>query len=387
MSSLRQAWLSTACVLLGCTGSDASTSATEDTAGATTTTTAAETDTGPATSSVDDTGATDETSAVPTGCRSGEGPAPFAPDGAAAAPGTLLADPSAPLPDDLADVGIYPAAPDLTVVPSGVVPYDPSWPLWSNGSDKHRYLVLPPGTQIDVGDPSAWRFPAGAVLIKTFLYDDGEGCAVPVETRVMRMTEDGTWDFAAYGWDETGDTATRLDLTLPVPRPVQVDGESFDHHVPAEIDCRSCHETGVGDALGLDATQLSQAQLQMLQPWLSAAVTPTPVTASDEETEAILGMFVGNCVHCHNGGDGPAAAFDLRPDVALANTIDQPTESSASAAGIRIVPGDPDSSILFAAYSGETDDPEVSPMPPVGVDRRDAVSVERLRTFIEGLRR
>ena len=384
MMRVRQAWLSMVGGLLGCGGADPSVSAGEDTGGSTTgapTTTTGDGD------DADGSEGADTTSGPAVGCPSGEGPAMAAPDGEPPAPGTLLADPSAALPDDLADLGIYPAVPDLTVVPAGVVPYEPSWPLWSNGSAKHRYLAMPAGTQIDVADPSAWRFPAGAVLVKTFLYDDGEGCAVPVETRVMRMTDDGSWDFAAYGWDETGESATRLDLTLPVPRPVQVDGETFDHHVPAEIDCRSCHETGLGDALGLDPTQLSAAQLQVLQPWLSAPVTPTPVPASDEATEAVLGLFVGNCVHCHNGGDGPAAAFDLRPAVALANTIDVPTDSSASAAGIRIVPGDPEASILFAAYSGETDDPEVSPMPPVGVDRRDAASIERLRTFIEGLRR
>jgi hypothetical protein len=46
------------------------------------------------------------------------------------------------------------------------------------------------------------------------------------------------------------------------------------------------------------------------------------------------------------------------------------------------VPGSPETSILFLAFSGETDDPEVSAMPPMGVDVRDQAAIELLRAFI-----
>ena len=41
--------------------------------------------------------------------------------------------------------------------------------------------------------------------------------------------------------------------------------------------------------------------------------------------------------------------------------------------------------ILFLAFSGETEDPEVKDMPPMGVDARDLDSIELLRTWIETL--
>ncbi len=43
------------------------------------------------------------------------------------------------------------------------------------------------------------------------------------------------------------------------------------------------------------------------------------------------------------------------------------------------------SSILFQAFSGETDDPEVGDMPPLGIDRRDAEAIEVLRGWIASL--
>ena len=328
----------------------------------------------------------------PAGCPSGSGPGLASVD---VQSGTLVDDPLAPLPDDLADVGIYPQAPDLSSVPDTAMLYEPAWPLWSNGSDKHRYMVLPAGTSIDTTDPEAWAFPPGTLLFKTFLYDDGgDGCPRPVETRLMRKKPEGGWDYAVYGWDVAGERAQRLDIAEPTPIAVVGEDGAFDHHVPARIECRACHESSLGEALGVERLQLSTplhgggvTQLETLagQGLLSTAVTGESIEHPDADTHALLGMLHGNCVHCHNGSAGPSSSFDLRHPVALDNIIDRPTESSASAAGIRIVPGSPEDSILFLAFSGETDDPEVKPMPPLGVDVRDRVSIELLRAFIENL--
>ena len=58
--------------------------------------------------------------------------------------------------------------------------------------------------------------------------------------------------------------------------------------------------------------------------------------------------------------------------------------SSASADGIRIVPGSPDESVLFAAVAG-SGDIETKDMPPVGVALRDAAAIELLREWIVAL--
>jgi hypothetical protein len=361
---------------------------TDDTSGGVGTTT----EVGASTGAVESSSSTESTRGEPMGCPSG--PAPVTRTGAVE-PGTLVADPLAPFPADLSDVGIYPDAPDLSVVPDVAIHYVPAWPLWSNGSGKHRYLVLPPDATIDASDPPAWVLPTGALMFKTFLFDDGvDGCPRPVETRVMRKASDGTWDYAVYGWDKAGVTGQRLDIGDRVPIEVTGDEGPFVHHVPARIECRACHESSWGDALGVERLQLStplgEASQPQLDAWWERGLLSDPVSSQiiehdDEATRQVLGMFAGNCVHCHNGSGGPSSSFDLRHDVALANTIDQPTESSASASGIRIVSGTPEQSILFLAFSGETNDPEVEPMPPVGVDVRDAAAVELLRAFISAL--
>lgn len=326
---------------------------------------------------------------IGAGCPSGDGTF----ESRASPPaGSLVTNPLAPLPDALAEVGIYPHAPDLSVVADAAIHYVPAWPLWSSGSEKHRYLVLPEGATVDTSDPERWVFPAGTLLFKTFLYGDGEnGCARPVETRVIRKAEDGSWDYAVYGWDASGLEASLLDIAEPVPIAVMGEGGAFDHHVPARIECRACHESFVAEVLGFSRIQLSVPriegegdQLEVLAAAgaLSAENDAEIIDDPDDTTRRVLGMFTGNCVHCHNGSGGPSSSFDLRHDVALANTVNQKTQSSASASGIRIVPGSPEASILFLAFSGETDDPEVSEMPPMGIDVRDQASIELLRAFI-----
>lgn len=307
-------------------------------------------------------------------------------------PGSLLADPLAPFPESFADVGLYPLAPDLEQVPQGAVHYEPAWPLWSNGSSKGRYLFLPEGGHID-NSTTPWVFPTGTLLFKTFSFDAGDG-AQAVETRVMRLAAED-WEFAVYRWrDDVGDADL---LEMKTPQPVAIGGaEPFEHLVPSRLQCRKCHESAPSRVLGLAELDLSEpgadggpSQLEAFA--ASGLFTSAPPAAPeriehpDAATRDVLGYLQGNCAHCHNGGNQGDAAFDMRHGVALENIIDHPTESSASAEGIRVVPGSPEESILFLAFSGETDNPEVKEMPPVGVQLRDADAVEALRAWISAL--
>ena len=285
----------------------------------------------------------------------------------------LLADPLVELPERLSDTGLFLSG-DVEDVHPAVVRYEPGWPLWSNGSDKVRHLVLPEGTAVDeTTDP--WTFPRGTLFLKTFRYEV-DGLVRPYETRALRLAADG-WEYGSWLWDldteePSVDDATRLDMVLPVlvsaPGP---DGTPFEHEIPNRLQCRKCHESGDTEVLGYNALQLSSDA--------SAPLHADPLTAD------VLGYFVGNCTHCHNGGFHASASFDLHPDVALANIVDHPTETSGTASGIRIVPGEPESSLLYLALSGEHDDPELKPMPPEGVQVRDAVAIERLREWIVAL--
>ncbi|HJL14748.1 MAG TPA: hypothetical protein RMH99_03775 [Sandaracinaceae bacterium LLY-WYZ-13_1] len=287
-------------------------------------------------------------------------------------------DPVGMLPERLSEVGIYPDPSDLDTLHDRAVVYAPVHPLWSNGSAKHRALLLPEGATIDNTEPERWRFPVGTLFFKTFSFDDG-----PVETRVIRRTDEG-WEYAAYRWDESGSDATRLDIARDTSVQGRLDGELVDHAIPSERQCRTCHESNETVVIGFEELQLG-ARMEALASEGVFAVPPPDETervrGSDAQSTEVLGYLQGNCVHCHNGVPGPANSFDMRHEVALGNLIEVPTGASAAEAGIRVVPGEPEESVLFRSFTGMNE----LPMPPVGVQHRDARAVEMFRVWIAGL--
>jgi hypothetical protein len=307
-----------------------------------------------------------------------------------AAPGTLLADPTLPFPATLSEVGLYPEAPRLDRVPLQAVAYTPRWELWSNGLDKERFVRIPDGAQVGTVNPDDWDFPVGTLFFKTF--GVGEG---PIETRILRVTADGL-DYAVYGWNEAATEAWLLDMKEPASVPVVLEGgDEFDHEVPSKLQCRKCHESAPEWVLGFSALQLVDEQNEEPRQQIAAlrdaglldgpgAESISQIAHDDPLTAQVLGYFHGNCVHCHNGSDGPSSSFDLGWQVALENTLGKPTEGIASAVGLRVVPGDPDASIVYQALLDDSGN-EARTMPPVGVQRRDTESIEMIRTWIEVL--
>lgn len=307
--------------------------------------------------------------------------------------GSLIAEPLQAFPERFSDVGLYPVAGDLSQTPWQAHYYEPAWPLWSNGSAKLRYISVPEGVQVDTLSPRRWEFPVGTLLFKTFTFPK-DGRDVPYETRVIRRGEDD-FEFASYQWQ--GDDAVLLDGKTSVGVMVQAPtGEELEHRIPSKLECRQCHESGNSRVLGFSEVQLARQDGRVRGSHMEAAFgvgildsmpnSPEHVEADDEATQQFVGYLQGNCVHCHNGGGGVSSSFDMQPGVALANLVGKNTESSASAAGIRIDPGSPETSILFLAFSGETDNSEVKPMPPLGVQLRDQAAVEMMRSWVRGLK-
>ncbi|MEJ7596978.1 MAG: hypothetical protein WKG01_03625 [Kofleriaceae bacterium] len=286
-------------------------------------------------------------------------------------PATFFTDPLQLLPPTLGELGIT-----ATTAPAELIPYAPVWPFWSSGSDKTRFAFLPSAIDTTIAD--AWQFPVGTVFVKTFGYAGG-----PVETRVLRLLDPG-WSFDVYRWRDDASDADLVELETRIV----VDAAPGPHTIPGRLDCRTCHESAPSPVLGFSELQLADDVLATLDArGLRSQVAGPPVRIPDADptTHAVLGLFQGNCVQCHHGGAGPNASFDLRFSVALANTIDHPTESSGSAPGIRVVPGDPAHSILYLAYARDTANPDVKAMPPLGIDRADAAGLATLETWIEGL--
>lgn len=302
--------------------------------------------------------------------------------------GSLLSEPLGELPAQLSDVGVYRDLSALT--PSRVaLEYEPGYPLWSDGGLKQRLLVLPAGQTIDAADPQAYVFPLGTLIFKTFSFRTPKSpeAEVPVETRLLRATGEG-WELSAYAWNEAGTDAELLELRRSELRTVLADdGSKVEHSIPTRMECQYCHESSESAVLGINELQLAKSgDLEELLSQLEPAPAE-PLAALPEGgplTTRVLGYLVGNCVNCHNGSNGASSSFDLRPNVALENLIDQPTMSSATAEGIRVLPGSPDESVLFAAVAGNTDI-EVKDMPPVGVALRDENAINLLRDWIVAL--
>jgi hypothetical protein len=300
----------------------------------------------------------------------------------------LNQDPLAELPAQLSAVGIYDGH-DVSNALAPAIAYEPGYPLWSDGGKKFRSVVLPEGSHVDSSDPDNYVFPLGTLIFKTFAFKTTHSpdTEVPIETRLLRLKEDG-WELSAYAWNDDATDAELLDLKRSQPREIlSDDGELIEHAIPSRLECKQCHESASSEVLGISELQLAKSGslddvLTRLDPPPQKPLRALP--AHGPLTTGVLGYLVGNCVHCHNGSNGAASSFDLRPDTALDNLINQPTESSATADGLRIVPGKPDESILYLGVKGGTE-LEVKDMPPVGVALRDASAIRLLADWILAL--
>lgn len=116
------------------------------------------------------------------------------------------ADPGEGLPQRLQDTGLY-ATGRSGRTAAAVLSFSPRYPLWTDGTDKRRWIQLPPGSHIDASEPDAWQFPAGTRLWKEFCYGGR-----PVETRLIERPADGQWRFATYVWNDAGTERVRVFL-------------------------------------------------------------------------------------------------------------------------------------------------------------------------------
>jgi hypothetical protein len=292
-----------------------------------------------------------------------------------------LLTPDDPLPERLSEVGLYENVAARAAY-ADVVAYVPNHPLYSNGLDKERHLYLPEGTAVQVDGTQAWTFPVGTVLAKTFVYE-----GVAVETRLLLRTPDG-WDYGLYQWLPDASDAEVVPGNW-VEVPVELGGGELTHTLPSRLDCRTCHETHEAVA---DSPVIGISSLQTGADLIDAEVFSEPPNTTavqgrtDKETAA-LSYFVGNCIACHNGGESINSAFSLYPEDAVTNTVDQPTESETGE-GIRVVPGDPDQSVLYITvveagtpgYRGP-----FKAMPPLGADVIDPDASGVLGDWIENL--
>jgi len=306
-------------------------------------------------------------------------------------------------------------APMAAMVPGpGVIPYQVASPLWADGAEKARFMVLPPGETISIGDAEEadrWVFPVGAVLIKNFWFGmdrrDPAGTMRLMETRLLVRESDG-WTSHTYIWDEAQTEATRGVAGKRVNLSY-IDGTGASatqqYIVPNTNQCDHCHELDdVNYALGLVTRQLQRPvrrgdrEVDQLA-WLSEqgllAAPPLPVDAplvdpaGDAPLDARARSYLeGNCGHCHRqGGNGGTSGLILlasETHPSAYGICKSPVAAGPGAGGrvADIVPGAPEQSIFI--YRMDSTDPEIK-MPEIPNMEIDTFAVDLISEWIRAL--
>jgi uncharacterized repeat protein (TIGR03806 family) len=291
--------------------------------------------------------------------------------------------------DRLSQLGIF-EEPLAKLVPrAGVAPYDVNVSLYSDGAEKQRFMILPPGTHLSGqgGDaPDRWQVPTGTYFVKNFYFPkdarDASSGVQLIETRFLVKLAQG-YEVSTYLWD-----ADQLDAVASggnVDVPVQwIDAsgaerlESF--HVPGTSLCQSCHSdralgirTRQMDVQGTYPGGLTNQIDHLVASGLLDARPAEPVVLVDPSGGASLdararSYLDANCSHCH-GPQGLAAGtgvlFDYEHTTHGLLPLCRPTETVDGKNHV-IVPGQPNDSEFLARM--ESSDPFVRmPMGPTRI--------------------
>lgn len=132
-----------------------------------------------------------------------------------------------------------------------VLPYQPASSLFSDYAHKKRFVWLPKNTKASYnGDENVLEFPVGAVLIKTFYYDNVQPANTTkiIETRLLIRKADG-WKLYDYIWNEQ-QTEAYLDtdgngVFVPVTWIENGSTKSTTYKIPSQTECVTCHKINI----------------------------------------------------------------------------------------------------------------------------------------------
>lgn len=135
-----------------------------------------------------------------------------------------------------------------------VIPYKPASDLFSDYAHKKRFVWMPKGTHATyVSADNVFEFPVGAVLIKTFYYDNVQPGNVTriIETRLLikqyeATASDSGWKMYDYVWNEE-QTEAYLDtdgngIFVPITFTENNVTRSINYKIPAATECATCHK-------------------------------------------------------------------------------------------------------------------------------------------------
>ena len=283
-------------------------------------------------------------------------------------------------------------------IASGARPFSPGTELWSDGSVKSRWVYLPPGAVIDGSDPDEWDFPVGTRFWKEFVFE-----GMRIETRYFEKIRSDRWARGVYLWNAEETAAMREDGG-------HEDYRGLGYTVPSTKECDECHNGRKDRILGFDLFGIAEQDARgvRLQDLLDEGsididVRPEEVQLPDEldpvVRDAMSWIHVNCGSACHNrSSDSEAQGTDLfmrleyeqLRQLRSSNLGDLDTVKNTIGVGattkewvneVRVVPGQPEQSLLFRLVSSRGDEQ----MPPLVSNVTSQDGVERIRKWIVGL--
>jgi uncharacterized repeat protein (TIGR03806 family) len=207
----------------------------------------------------------------------------------------------------------------------GVLPYEPISQLFTDYAHKKRFVWMPEGVKATYnGDGKILNFPTGAVLIKTFYYDNVQPSNTTkiIETRLL-IKKENEWIFAEYVWNDEQTEATLqtnggfVDIAWKDENNVI---KSTQYRTPSTGECLTCHKaTDSAIPIGPKPQNLNgnltyaNGTKNQLEKWVEMGYLdsnyPTNInTVTDwKDTSKPLELRVRsyidiNCAHCHQAG-------------------------------------------------------------------------------------
>lgn len=205
---------------------------------------------------------------------------------------------------------------DPTKPSGGLFAYDVNVPQWNDGAVADRFVSVPPGTTIGVGDRGVLELPPGSVAIRTLRKE-----SKLVETQMLLRRPDASWSAYTYAW-----AADQKDAVL-VDKPTTVALPNGAKHLVKPAECVGCHDAHGHVTLGLEAGQLERGGVDQRPAHTSLAtlahvgLIAAPVapesftvlpqlTGYDTDERRARAYLHASCSSCHDGQD--KAMLDLR---------------------------------------------------------------------------
>jgi len=266
----------------------------------------------------------------------------------------------------------------------GAVAYDVAVPFWSDGVEKHRYLVVPADAKMTPQQDGDLELPPGSVLIKHFEHDGRI-----FETRFYVRHDGGGYSGYSYAWREDGSDAELVERTR------EEDIGDLRWIFPGRESCGQCHTAAAGYSLGLDLRQLDvpSDDDNQLAKFADAGLLQVPKQSNESfprlDSDAPLSdraraYLHVNCSSCHRPGGPGRGGLDLLFETPLANSgLCEMAQLGAlgTTSGRLVAPGNPEDSVLYVRVSSRTADS----MPPLATKSVDPEGAGILFEWIESL--